>query len=89
MAKNSASITCFYSLLLVSSILFASYFHASEAQAPVVKGLAYNFFAQTCPNLENIVRNHLTKVLKSDNGQAPGLLRIFFHDCFVQVYITQ
>ncbi|WJX66314.1 peroxidase [Trifolium repens] len=84
MAKNSASITCFYSLLLVSSILFASYFHASEAQAPVVKGLAYNFFAQTCPNLENIVRNHLTKVLKSDNGQAPGLLRIFFHDCFVQ-----
>lgn len=49
-----------------------------------MKGLSYNFFTQTCPNLENIVRNHLTKVFKSDNGQAPGLLRIFFHDCFVQ-----
>ena len=35
--------------------------------------------------LEGIVSKHLQKVFKKDNGQAPALLRIFFHDCFVQV----
>ena len=76
------------SFFLIFSILFTSYFFsASEAQAkpPVVKGLSFSFYSKTCPKLESVVRNHLKKVLKNDNGQAPGLLRIFFHDCFVQV----
>ncbi|CAL0333339.1 unnamed protein product [Lupinus luteus] len=77
---NSASNTPFYSLLLISSLVLASHFNISEAQ----KGLSLSFFAKTCPQLETIVRNHLKKVFKQDNGQAPGLLRIFFHDCFVQ-----
>ncbi|KAK7277398.1 hypothetical protein RIF29_18549 [Crotalaria pallida] len=82
--SNSAS---FYSLLLISSLLFASHhFHvyAAQAKPPVVKGLSFSYFSQNCPKLESIVRNHLKKVFKKDNGQAPGLLRIFFHDCFVQ-----
>lgn len=94
MAKTNTSVSnysLFYSLLLISSILFiTSQFHASEAQsnkkAPVVvEGLSFDFYSKTCPNLESIVREHLKTVFKQDNGQAPGLLRIFFHDCFVQV----
>lgn len=94
MAKTStasvSNYSLFYSLLLISSILFiTSQFHASEAQsnkkAPVVEGLSFDFYSKTCPNLESIVREHLKTVFKQDNGQAPGLLRIFFHDCFVQV----
>lgn len=49
-----------------------------------MSGLSWNFYASSCPVLEVIVRNHLKKVFKQDSGQAPGLLRIFFHDCFVQ-----
>ncbi|XP_027358701.1 peroxidase 12-like [Abrus precatorius] len=81
-----ASLGASPSLLFVSFILLASHICASEPQAkpPVVKGLSYSFYSQTCPKLETIVRNHLKKVFKQDNGQAPGLLRIFFHDCFVQ-----
>ncbi|XP_020213697.1 peroxidase 12 [Cajanus cajan] len=76
----------FYSFLFISSILFISHINATQTQAkpPVVKGLSYSFYSKTCPKLETIVRNHLQKVFKNDNGQAPALLRIFFHDCFVQ-----
>lgn len=69
-----ASITC----LLVS---------ISEAQRspPVVRGLSYTFYKSSCPGLESIIRNHLKEQFKRDVGLAAGLLRIHFHDCFVQV----
>lgn len=48
--------------------------------------LSPNFYATTCPNLTNIVR---TRVLASINGgdrrMGASLLRLHFHDCFVQV----
>lgn len=34
--------------------------------------------------MEKIVRKQLEKVFKEDIGQAAGLLRLHFHDCFVQ-----
>ncbi|KAK7270976.1 hypothetical protein RJT34_26531 [Clitoria ternatea] len=74
------------SLFIIFPLVLAFHFHASEAQDDKVliePALSFNFHAKTCPQLENIVRNHLQKVFKTDNGQAPGLLRIFFHDCFV------
>ncbi|KAJ1375890.1 Secretory peroxidase [Sesbania bispinosa] len=69
MASPLLLICCFV-LVLGSS----SHFQVSEAQAlpPVVKGLSFSFFSKTCPQLENMVRNHLKKVFKQDNGQAPG-----------------
>lgn len=87
MARFCCLDTYSYALFFISSLVLAFHFHASEAQAhpQVVKGLSFSFFSKTCPNLETVVRDHLSKVLKKDNGQAPGLLRIFFHDCFVTV----
>ncbi|XP_029126570.1 peroxidase 12 [Cajanus cajan] len=75
-----------YSLLFISSILFTSFSLISQAQAKplLVNGLSYSFYSKTCPNLETIVRNHLKKVFTRANWQAPALLVIFFHDCFVQ-----
>ncbi|XP_027923621.1 peroxidase 12-like [Vigna unguiculata] len=77
--------TSLHSFFFISSILFTA-LHVSQTQAKPspVKGLSYSFYSKTCPKLETIVRNHLKKVFKNDNGQAPALLRIFFHDCFVQ-----
>ncbi|KAK4280164.1 hypothetical protein QN277_011824 [Acacia crassicarpa] len=84
-SRNAASL---YTLVLLSSIvlLLLSHFQVSEAQVkpPIVKGLSWTFYQSSCPQLESLVRNHLKKVFQRDIGQAAGIVRIFFHDCFVQ-----
>lgn len=86
--KTMASST---SLLLVSSLFLSSFFCVSEAQssAPVVQGLSWNFYDSSCPKVDDIVRKQLKKVFKADIGQAAGLLRLHFHDCFVQVTFSK
>ncbi|KAJ8537946.1 hypothetical protein K7X08_014486 [Anisodus acutangulus] len=83
----STSVYSSFELLFISSLLFFSqYFILSEAQGlpPIVKGLSWTFFDSSCSKLESIVRKRLEKVFKDDIGQAAGLLRLHFHDCFVQ-----
>ncbi|TYI39148.1 hypothetical protein ES332_A02G077000v1 [Gossypium tomentosum] len=69
MAKVTNSIVA---LLLISSLLIAPYLSISEAADNSV------------PILESIIRTQLKKVFDNDIGQAAGLLRLHFHDCFVQ-----
>jgi peroxidase len=80
----------FSCVLFISSLLLASYACASELELdysslPVVKGLSWSFYDSSCPKLESVIRKELKKVFKKDIGQAAGLLRLHFHDCFVQV----
>ncbi|XWS23522.1 hypothetical protein CRYUN_Cryun28dG0021600 [Craigia yunnanensis] len=81
-----AKATSFTSFLLVSSLFLAPYFSISEADnsAPIVSGLSWTFYQSSCPKVESIIRKQLKKVFKKDIGQAAGLLRLHFHDCFVQ-----
>ncbi|KAK6940051.1 hem peroxidase [Dillenia turbinata] len=79
------------SFLLISSLLIVSYSGVvSEANDyggsshHVVKGLSWAYYKSSCPGVESIVRRHLRKVFRKDIGQAAGLLRLHFHDCFVQ-----
>ncbi|KAJ9166833.1 hypothetical protein P3X46_021530 [Hevea brasiliensis] len=73
-------------LLLISCVLLASCFSAIEAQKkpPIVNGLSWTFYKSSCPKVESIIRKELKKLFKKDVGQAAGLLRLHFHDCFVQ-----
>lgn len=48
------------------------------------QGLQLGFYARTCPQAESIVRSTVAKHIQSDSTVAPGLLRMIFHDCFVQ-----
>lgn len=77
-----------FMLLISSLLLLGSFASASEKQyaasAPVNKGLSWAFYESSCPDLESIVRKQLKKIFKKDIGQAAGLLRLHFHDCFVQ-----
>jgi peroxidase len=41
-------------------------------------------YAATCPRAESIVRSTVQSHFRSDPTVAPGLLRMHFHDCFVQ-----
>lgn len=57
--------------------------HASDLPTPV-EGLSWTFYEDSCPNLESMVKSTLDEVLEQNITQAPGLLRLLFHDCFVQ-----
>ncbi|KAL0360402.1 UNVERIFIED_CONTAM: Peroxidase 12 [Sesamum radiatum] len=74
-------------VLVFTSVLLWSYFPFAKAQGgsqTIVSGLSWTYYDSSCPKLESIVRKQLKKVFKNDIGQAAGLLRLHFHDCFVQ-----
>jgi peroxidase len=48
--------------------------------------LSPTFYASSCPNLQSIVRAAMTQAVASEQRMGASLLRLFFHDCFVQVY---
>jgi peroxidase len=53
-------------------------------EPPLVNGLSWKFYEKSCPTLESVVRKRINFYLKKDITQAAGLLRLHFHDCFVQ-----
>ncbi|KAG9444206.1 hypothetical protein H6P81_015546 [Aristolochia fimbriata] len=80
-SSSSSSLWVLYLLVCCVCLL-----KGTEAQGnpPIVGGLSWTFYAQSCPNVEKIVRDELRKVFQRDIGLAAALLRIHFHDCFVQ-----
>lgn len=47
--------------------------------------LTNNFYARTCPSLQTIVRNTMISAIKTEARIGASILRLFFHDCFVNV----
>ncbi|XP_030544119.1 peroxidase 12 [Rhodamnia argentea] len=74
----------FSAFVLVSCLVIASSHVHVSSSAHLVKGLSWSFYKNSCPKVESIIRKHLEKVFEEDIGQAAGLLRLHFHDCFVQ-----
>lgn len=86
-AASGRSGSCSW-LLLLSATVVACHLLATLAVAsdvPIVNGLSFNFYDKSCSKVESIIRTELKKIFKEDIGQAAGLLRLHFHDCFVQV----
>lgn len=52
---------------------------------PTFAQLSPNHYAKTCPNLESIVRGVVQRKFQQTFVTVPATLRLFFHDCFVQV----
>ncbi|KAJ3696230.1 hypothetical protein LUZ60_001607 [Juncus effusus] len=46
--------------------------------------LSQNYYANICPNVENLVRSAVQQKMSQDPITAPATLRLFFHDCFVR-----
>lgn len=49
--------------------------------------LDYRFYDKTCPNLTKIVRYGVWSAIANDTRMAASLLRLHFHDCFVNVIL--
>ncbi|KAL7084433.1 hypothetical protein ACP275_14G223100 [Erythranthe tilingii] len=45
--------------------------------------LSTTFYATTCPNISSVVRNVIEQAQRVDVRSAPKLIRLHFHDCFV------
>ncbi|KAM6559689.1 hypothetical protein CsatA_028928 [Cannabis sativa] len=84
--KNLVLIICCVVLICSSiiSVSSANFEGPAEKTVPLTKGLSWQFYAKSCPSAESIIRKELKKIFKNDIAQAAGLLRLHFHDCFVQ-----
>ncbi|KAJ0796266.1 putative peroxidase [Helianthus annuus] len=49
----------------------------------VGQGTRLGFYRTSCPRVESIVQSAVQSAIRSNPAMAPGLLRMFFHDCFV------
>jgi peroxidase len=47
--------------------------------------LQVGFYHETCPVAEDVVLAEMRFILMEDATVAPALLRMHYHDCFVQV----
>ncbi|KAJ0084487.1 hypothetical protein Patl1_29908 [Pistacia atlantica] len=45
--------------------------------------LTTDFYSKSCPTLLQIVRKEVMKAVKAETRMAASLLRLHFHDCFV------
>uniref|UniRef100_A0A453RH28 Plant heme peroxidase family profile domain-containing protein n=1 Tax=Aegilops tauschii subsp. strangulata TaxID=200361 RepID=A0A453RH28_AEGTS len=75
--------------LLLVSLLLATAPRLAVVEAVVVEGLTVGFYNRTCPEAEQVVRDVVTNDYGMDHTIAPGLIRIFFHDCFITVWVRR
>jgi len=71
--------------LLFLIALLASAARRGAVDASIVDGLEVGFYGQTCPDAEGAIRNVVNNEIGMTRGIAPGLIRLFFHDCFITV----
>ncbi|KAA8529275.1 hypothetical protein F0562_033926 [Nyssa sinensis] len=68
----------FLHLVLLVFSIFSISLHASDPP------LTLDYYAKTCPTLLEIVRKEMECAVLSDPRNAALILRLHFHDCFVQ-----
>ncbi|XP_077214041.1 peroxidase 43-like [Tasmannia lanceolata] len=77
MAFSSSLKTNLVSIALISSLSFR-FLDFTQAQ------LQLGFYSSTCPNAESIISSVVQEAVLSNPTIAPALLRLQFHDCFVE-----
>lgn len=88
--SSSFAFTCltiFLLLILHNSTAISS----SKTAANVThqsRQLSVNYYARSCPQLEQLVGSITSQQFKASPVSGPATIRLFFHDCFVEVITT-
>ncbi|CAL5095643.1 unnamed protein product [Urochloa decumbens] len=72
-------------LLVAAAVVVAVTALASSPEAALQVG----FYRETCPIAEDVVLEEMKLIVMEDATVAPSLLRMHYHDCFVQVWNNQ
>ncbi|GJM99780.1 hypothetical protein PR202_ga16913 [Eleusine coracana subsp. coracana] len=70
-------------LVLCLCVALAVSWRGAIVDAVIVDGLQVGFYSRTCPEAENVVRDVVNSEVAANRSIAPGLIRLFFHDCFI------
>jgi peroxidase len=68
--------------LAMACLLLAAAVPSLVAQDP--SSLSLQYYAKTCPNVEHVVRTEMECAVRADTRNAALMLRLHFHDCFVE-----
>jgi peroxidase len=71
-------------LALVAVSLLVAMLPSSQA-AYGGDGLSKDYYSSSCPGLLSFVREEVTRKKNETVVTIPAVLRLFFHDCFVNV----
>jgi peroxidase len=50
--------------------------------------LSDDFYDYICPDVYTVVQQHVYAAMRTEMRMGASLLRLHFHDCFVNVYIN-
>jgi peroxidase len=59
--------------------------NATRRRAPVHHELSLDFYSHTCPQLDQIISSVIVTQYRDYPAAGPATIRLFFHDCFVEV----
>ncbi|KAI3954760.1 hypothetical protein MKW92_005233 [Papaver armeniacum] len=48
------------------------------------QSLEFDFYRNSCPQAEQIIRSTISQLYKNQSTVAPALVRLLFHDCFIE-----
>lgn len=69
-------------------LLFPLFLLNLATNAALAAQLRPGFYAETCPEAEVIVRDVIMKAMIREPRNAASVMRLQFHDCFVNVSLT-
>ncbi|KAJ7519482.1 hypothetical protein O6H91_20G040700 [Diphasiastrum complanatum] len=84
MGSNKFGLMTVISITIAVSCLVKVVPIQGQGLVPPVSGLEYGFYQSSCPCAENTVRTSIISFLSSNVSQAGGVIRLLYHDCFVQ-----